>query len=539
MRKIATFLLVLSFIVAPLTSAHEDTISNMVQCESAVAGIKYWLYTPKNTTTEMPLIVYLHGGSGKGSNLNLITDIEGFPMYVKQGEISDIPAYIIFPQCPSTVTGWSDIANNVVTLVNEIISAYKIDATRIGLTGHSMGGKGTWDIALSHSELFKRIAPMSGGITLSDVNTSILSQIPVWAFVGMDDTIVKPDTSISMIDSLQEAGGNAQITKFENAGHFDVPALAYKDTNIDIVNWLIADNPNMQKHVATDSTLGYWLYTPKNATANMPLIVYLHGGSGKGTDLELITAVNGFPKYIRNGKIEEVSAYILFPQCSGAGWSNIKKSFKSLVDKTVTAYNIDKDRISLTGHSMGGTGTWNLALSYPELFSRIAPMSGGITNSEDNVTKLSSISIWAFVGMKDTIVSPQGSIDIVEGLQSINASAQITKFENADHFAVPSLGYLDESINIVQWLIKSDNEPEIVPYIDNKSVKLRNISSKYIFIAALYKSSSLINVSLQCKEEDCVLSLTNIVDSIGADTIKLSLWDKKLQPMCGVISFEL
>ena len=47
--------------------------------------------------------------------------------------------------------------------------------------------------------------------------------------------------------------------------------------------------------------LKYWLYTPSDPTENMPLIVYLHGGSGKGDDLELITAVDGFPKYLRGG----------------------------------------------------------------------------------------------------------------------------------------------------------------------------------------------------------------------------------------------
>ena len=50
-------------------------------------------------------------------------------------------------------------------------------------------------------------------------------------------------------------------------------------------------------------TLGYLLYTPQNATDGMPMIVYLHGGSGKGSDTALLTANEGFPKYLADGRL--------------------------------------------------------------------------------------------------------------------------------------------------------------------------------------------------------------------------------------------
>ena len=202
----------------------------------------------------------------------------------------------------------------------------------------------------------------------------------------------------------------------------------------------------------TYNGLRYWLYTPENPVENMPLIVYLHGGSGKGEDLELITGVDGFPQYIRDGKIA-CDAYIIFPQCPSdqKGWKTMSGKIEELIAYTCDTFHINTEKISLTGHSMGGTGTWSLALGNPDLYYKVAPMSGSVTMSDKNVEKLSNLPIWAFVGDKDKIVDPESSIAMVEALQGVNADAQITIFEGADHFAVPELGYL--GTDVIQWLI--------------------------------------------------------------------------------------
>ena len=141
-------------------------------------------------------------------------------------------------------------------------------------------------------------------------------------------------------------------------------------------------------------TFRYWLYTPSDPTENMPLIVYLHGGSGKGDDLNLITAVDGFPQYLQSGQLGDVRAYVVIPQLPSTqkGWVNAAESISELIDHTVSTYKINRNNISLTGHSMGGTGTWNLACTYPSLFARIAPLSGSIRNTPDIIDNLKNIS---------------------------------------------------------------------------------------------------------------------------------------------------
>ena len=200
--------------------------------------------------------------------------------------------------------------------------------------------------------------------------------------------------------------------------------------------------------------LKYWLYTPSDPTENMPLIVYLHGGSGKGDDLELITAVDGFPKYLRDGQLGDVRAYVIIPQLpsSQKGWANGAAAVYELIQVTASKFGIDEENISLTGHSMGGTGTWNLALSYPTLFARIAPLSGSVRVQPEYIEKLKNIPVWAFVGSADTIVPPDSSMEFVAALKEAGGNAGITIFGDADHFTVPSLTYLDKDIDLISWL---------------------------------------------------------------------------------------
>ena len=202
-------------------------------------------------------------------------------------------------------------------------------------------------------------------------------------------------------------------------------------------------------------TFRYWLYTPSDPTENMPLIVYLHGGSGKGDDLNLITAVDGFPQYLQSGQLGDVRAYVVIPQLPSTqkGWVNAAESISELIDHTVSTYKINRNNISLTGHSMGGTGTWNLACTYPSLFARIAPLSGSIRNTPDIIDNLKNIPVRAFVGSADTIVPPDSSKEVIAALKAAGGSAEITVFDGADHFSVPSLPFLDTNIDLIGWLI--------------------------------------------------------------------------------------
>ncbi len=200
--------------------------------------------------------------------------------------------------------------------------------------------------------------------------------------------------------------------------------------------------------------LQYWLYIPSDPKSTMPLVVYLHGGSGKGGDLNQITAADGFPQYLQSGLLTDLQAYVIIPQLSAdqRGWEGIYSQLYSLIQDVIGQYDLDPSSISLTGHSMGGTGVWGFAAAYPGLFARIAPLSGSVRDPEDIAEKLGSTPVWAFVGSEDTIVPPEASQAVVSLLQASGGQARITVLEGADHFSVPSLAYLDSQWGLIPWL---------------------------------------------------------------------------------------
>ena len=201
-------------------------------------------------------------------------------------------------------------------------------------------------------------------------------------------------------------------------------------------------------------TLKYLLYTPENARAGMPLIVYLHSANSKGDDTSLLTSNDGFPKYLSDGALGALAAYVLMPQipASERGWVNLSSFIAALTEKTASECGADRSNISLTGHSVGGTGSWNIAAAKPGLFARIAPLSGSVRANNDTVAALKNTAVRAFVGSGDTVIDPAMSQRMVEALRKAGADAEITVFEGASHEDVPALAYLDESLDLIYWL---------------------------------------------------------------------------------------
>ena len=182
-------------------------------------------------------------------------------------------------------------------------------------------------------------------------------------------------------------------------------------------------------------------------------MVYLHGGSGKGDDLSLITG-GSLPKRLAQGELDHVSAFILMPQLPAAfkGWSDATNQLASLIDAVCIRHQIDVDRVSLTGHSMGGTGAWAVATAMPERFSCVVPMSGSIRIDAAVVEALSGLPVWAIVGEKDTIVDPASSQQMVDALREAGANAKLTVLPDAGHFDVPDI-YQNEEFDVIGWML--------------------------------------------------------------------------------------
>lgn len=170
-----------------------------------------------DTVKKWPLIIYLHGGSQRGTNLKRLYD-SGIPDQIYRGR--EFPFIIISPLCPLHLR-WStdDWFEN---FFSDITKKYRIDTTRIYLTGLSLGGNGTWYLAAKYPEKFSAIAPISGFTSESDYidnNINKLIGIPIWAFHGRIDDVVPFEETERLIKRLEGKNQDLKFTAEPEAGH--------------------------------------------------------------------------------------------------------------------------------------------------------------------------------------------------------------------------------------------------------------------------------------------------------------------------------
>lgn len=196
----------------------------------------------------------------------------------------------------------------------------------------------------------------------------------------------------------------------------------------------------------------YLLYLPKDyssETKKYPLLIYLHGGSQKGNDLNKLKTY-GLPYLIDKG--QNFDFIIASPQCPENKYWSTENWFDSLYSDLIMRYRIDTNRVYCTGISMGGYGTYIVAMDFPDKFAAIVPLCGGINDSDTlRVCNLRNIPIWTFHGTADDKILISETERIVRGLKKCKGKIKFTKLQNEGH----GIEYLYETKpQIYKWLLK-------------------------------------------------------------------------------------
>lgn len=163
--------------------------------------------------------------------------------------------------------------------------------------------------------------------------------------------------------------------------------------------------------------LDYWFFFPSSdqgkSEQGYPLLLFLHGAGERGDDPKKVT-VHGPPKIVGTDAAADWPFITVSPQCpAGKYWS--PAILFLLLDEIEKEYPVDKDRVYVTGLSMGGFGTWMLLNEAPKRFAAAAPICGG--GNTDWAPTLKDIPIWVFHGGADAVVKPQLSTDLVEAIK--------------------------------------------------------------------------------------------------------------------------
>lgn len=176
----------------------------------------------------------------------------------------------------------------------------------------------------------------------------------------------------------------------------------------------------------------YWLYLPsdysKKSLKKYPLILFLHGSGESGSDLSKVK-INGLPKILDSKS--DFPAIVVSPQCKSAreGWNRFE--LHDLIIKIRSTLNVDTNKVYITGLSMGGRGTWDMLVYYPELFAAAIPVCGwGDAFLAPHAKK---VPIWIFHGAKDTAVDVKYSYEMNDALKKAGADVKLTIYPEAGH----------------------------------------------------------------------------------------------------------
>lgn len=194
--------------------------------------VRYLLDLPAgygtNKTKKWPLVLFLHGSGESGTDLSILRR-QGLPKMVAQGQ--KFPFILVSPQAPQGYL----LATQLTEVLNEVAAKYRVDADRVYVTGLSMGGNGTWFLALEYPERFAAIAPVAA--SGDPGGAARLKKIPVWYFVGANDSNV-PQKAEQMVAAMKAADVAYKFTLYPNTGHVETWEKAY--ANPELLTWMLA-----------------------------------------------------------------------------------------------------------------------------------------------------------------------------------------------------------------------------------------------------------------------------------------------------------
>ena len=224
-----------------------------------------------------------------------------------------------------------------------------------------------------------------------------------------------------------------------------------------------------------NDTLNYRILKPLNYNPNKqyPVHLFLHGSGERGND-NSSQLTHGGKLFLKKENREKYNSWVIFPQCSkNDRWPSLSsdqwdKSFNNnnskpnkslglvirLMDKFIEKNQVDKQRIYLSGLSMGGMGTFEILFRRPNMFAAATPICG---NGIPQLAKLyaDKVPLWIFHGSDDNVVSPKYSLAMAKAIIEAGGSPKMTLYENTGH---GSWNNAFEEKDFLKWIHSKSNK---------------------------------------------------------------------------------
>jgi predicted peptidase len=192
----------------------------------------------EETSETFPLILFLHSQAERGADISLLVKDDNMdvlsPLALKDKQF---PFITISPLCPKNY-GWPFLNRRLNLLLKDATKKYRINTSKIYLTGVSMGAMGVWSMAMDHPHWFAAIAPISGIILfpMTIMKPKAVKNIPIWAFHDRFDTTLAIKYEEDKVKRVIKADGNVTYTISETGNHEIWKELYAKP---DIFNWFL------------------------------------------------------------------------------------------------------------------------------------------------------------------------------------------------------------------------------------------------------------------------------------------------------------
>jgi len=233
---------------------------------------KYVVFVPDNYAPDKkwPVVLFLHGAGERGTDGRKQLSVGLGAVVAAQSP--GVGYLIVFPQCEDTegriLTAWD--ANRAdgqraLSILNHVEQTYNVDSNQRILTGWSMGGYGAWSLAAAMPEHWSAVVPVSGGG--QPQWGPKLKDVPIWAFHGADDAVVRADESRTMIEAVRAAGGKPRYTEVTGSGHH-VWTLAYRHEPLK--RWML--NPSVGDSLDTIFRAKPGTRPPSSADDQLPFV---------------------------------------------------------------------------------------------------------------------------------------------------------------------------------------------------------------------------------------------------------------------------
>ena len=218
--------------------------------EKKFRNLKYLISFPEGfrDNAKYPLVIFLHGAGTISDNTERLRNNESFGKLCKH----QTRGYVLLaPLC--SVHNWNEVMSTLISLIDTYRNIEYINNKHVYLTGNSMGGYGTWELASERPDWFASIMPVCGG-GMSWMAHSLID-VPIRTFHGICDDVVDPIESLQMVKAVNRKGGHAEIVLFPKLAHNCWNEVYSNDANYD---WLLKFSTIRDKSLVEQYTGDYY-----------------------------------------------------------------------------------------------------------------------------------------------------------------------------------------------------------------------------------------------------------------------------------------